>query len=30
MEELENYGVDVLSVEIILAMLVDAHDLDIG
>ncbi|PVG83717.1 hypothetical protein DDE18_05200 [Nocardioides gansuensis] len=29
-EELENYGVDPLSVELILAMLVDAHDLDIG
>jgi hypothetical protein len=29
-EELENYGIDTLSVELILAMLVDAHDLDIG
>ena len=29
-EDLENYGVDALSVELILAMLVDAHDLDIG
>lgn len=29
-EELENYGIDPLSVELILAMLVDAHDLDIG
>lgn len=29
-EELEGYGVDALSVELILAMLVDAHDLDIG
>lgn len=29
-EELENYGVDPLSVELILAMLVDAHDLDVG
>lgn len=29
-EQLENYGVDALSVELILAMLVDAHDLDIG
>ena len=29
-EELENYGVDPLSVELILAMIVDAHDLDIG
>lgn len=29
-EELENYVVDALSVELILAMLVDAHDLDIG
>ena len=29
-EELESYGIDSLSVELILAMLVDAHDLDIG
>ncbi|UMG92185.1 hypothetical protein [Nocardioides sp. TF02-7] len=29
-EGLENYGVDPLSVELILAMLVDAQDLDIG
>ena len=29
-EALENHGVDALSVELILAMLVDAHDLDIG
>lgn len=29
-EQLENYGVDPLSVELVLAMLVDAHDLDIG
>lgn len=29
-EELETYGVDSLSVELILAMLVDAHDLDIS
>jgi hypothetical protein len=29
-EELESYGIDTLSVELILAMLVDAHDLDIG
>ncbi len=29
-EALENYGVDPLSVELILAMLVEAHDLDIG
>ena len=29
-EDLENFGVDVLSVELILAMLVDAHNLDIG
>ena len=29
-EQLENHGVDTLSVELILAMLVDAHDLDIG
>ena len=29
-EQLENYGTDPLSVELILAMLVDAHDLDIG
>lgn len=29
-EELEDYGVDALSVELILAMLVDARDLDIG
>ncbi len=28
--ELENYGINALSVELILAMLVDAHDLDIG
>ena len=29
-EELESYGIDTLSVELILAMLFDAHDLDIG
>ena len=29
-EELETFGVDALSVELILAMLVDARDLDIG
>jgi hypothetical protein len=29
-EELEDFGVDALSVELILAMLVDARDLDIG
>jgi hypothetical protein len=29
-EELESYGIDTLPVELILAMLVDAHDLDIG
>jgi hypothetical protein len=29
-EQLENYGVECLSVELILAMLVDAHDLDSG
>ena len=29
-QELADYGVDALSVELILAMLVDAHDLDIG
>ncbi|MFZ5848843.1 MAG: hypothetical protein ACOYX5_15835 [Actinomycetota bacterium] len=29
-EELESYGLDALSVELILAMLVDAHNLDIG
>jgi len=29
-ERLEHCGVDPLSVELILAMLVDAHDLDIG
>jgi hypothetical protein len=29
-EELETYGIDPLSVELILAMLLDAHDLDIG
>jgi hypothetical protein len=29
-EELEDYGIDALSVELILAMLVDAHDLDNG
>jgi hypothetical protein len=29
-EKLENFGVDALSVELILAMLVDARDLDIG
>lgn len=29
-EELEAFGVDALSVELILAMLVDARDLDIG
>jgi hypothetical protein len=28
-EELESYGIDPLSVELILAMLVDAQDLDI-
>jgi hypothetical protein len=28
-EELQSHGVDPLSVELILAMLVDAHDLDI-
>jgi hypothetical protein len=28
-EELEKYGVDPLSIELILAMLVDAHDLDV-
>jgi hypothetical protein len=28
-ETLETYGIDPLSVELILAMLVDAHDLDI-
>lgn len=29
-EELESYGIDPLSVELILAMLVDAQDLDIN
>lgn len=29
-EELEDYGVDALSVELILAKLIDAHDLDIS
>ncbi len=29
-EGLEDYGVDTLSVELLLAMLVDARDLDIG
>ena len=29
-QELEDHGIDALSVELILAMLVDAHDLDIG
>jgi len=29
-EDLENHGVDALSVELILAMLIDAHDLDVG
>lgn len=29
-EQLEHYGVDPLSVELVLAMLIDAHDLDIG
>ena len=29
-EKIESYGIDPLSVELILAMLVDAHDLDIG
>ena len=29
-EDLENHGVDPLSVELVLAMLVEAHDLDIG
>lgn len=29
-EELQDYGIDALSVELILAMLADAHDLDIG
>ena len=29
-EELESYGIDTLSIELILAMLVYAHDLDIG
>lgn len=29
-EELEVFGVDVLSVELVLAMLVDAHDLEFG
>lgn len=29
-DELERYGIDPLSVELILAMLIDAHDLDIG
>lgn len=28
--ELENYGIDALSVELILAMLIDAHELEIG
>jgi hypothetical protein len=29
-EGLEDYGVDALSVELIIAMLLDAHDLDVG
>ncbi|MEP9362205.1 hypothetical protein ABLE68_04495 [Nocardioides sp. CN2-186] len=29
-EELQTHGIDPLSVELILAMIVDAHDLDIG
>ena len=29
-EQLAHYGVDPLSIELILAMLVDTHDLDIG
>ena len=29
-DQLEDFGVDRLSVELTLAMLVDAHDLDIG
>jgi hypothetical protein len=29
-EDLEDYGVDALSVELIIAMLLDAHDLDVG
>lgn len=29
-QELEGYGIDALSVELILAMLIDAHGLDIG
>lgn len=29
-QELEDYGIDALSVELLLAMLADAHDLDIG
>ncbi|QBR91878.1 hypothetical protein [Nocardioides euryhalodurans] len=29
-EELETHGIDPLAVELILAMLVEAHDLDIG
>ena len=29
-QELEDHGIDALSVELILAMLIDAHDLDIG
>ncbi|KRF34425.1 hypothetical protein [Nocardioides sp. Soil805] len=28
--QLENCGVDPLSVELLLAMLIDAHDLDVG
>lgn len=29
-QDLEGYGIDALSVELILAMLIDAHDLDVG
>ena len=29
-QELEDHGIDALSVELILAMLIDAHDLDVG
>jgi hypothetical protein len=29
-EDLEDYGVDALSVELIITMLIDAHDLDVG
>ena len=29
-EELETYGIDALCVELILAMLIDAHELDVG